>query len=127
MLSRSPLAAALAVAALAAPALANAAGDAAHGGMIFKQRCAACHVNEAGAEPKIAPNLFGVVKRKAASTGFAGYSDALKASGLTWTSDNLDVFLTAPNTKVPGTRMVISVPATQDRADLIAYLATLKR
>ncbi|QUD90650.1 cytochrome c family protein [Phenylobacterium montanum] len=85
-----------------------------------------CHVNTAGATPTAAPNLFGVVGRKAASTSF-NYSDALKASGLTWTPANIDSFITAPNKKVPGTRMVISVPAAPDRADLIAYLQTLKK
>ncbi len=114
------------IAALALPAMAQAAGDAAKGATLFKQRCSMCHVSAAGAAPIAAPNLFGVAGRKAASTSF-NYSDALKASGLTWTAANLDAFLAAPNKKVPGTRMVISVPAEQDRADIVAYLSTLKK
>ena len=122
-----PATLAVLAAALALPSLAHAAGDATKGAALFKQRCAACHVSEAGATPMAGPNLFGVVKRKAASTSFANYSDALKASGLTWTPAEIDAFLTAPNKKVPGTRMVISVPAPADRADLVAYLSTLKK
>jgi cytochrome c len=112
--------------ALAAPGLAQAAGDAAKGAELFKQRCAACHIKPPTSSVRIAPDLVGVVGRKAASTDFT-YSAALKASGLTWTPATLDSFLTAPFTKVPGTRMVISVPATQDRADLIAFLASRRK
>ena len=114
------------VAALALPGLAFAAGDPAKGATLFKQRCGVCHVNTADATPTAAPNLFGVVGRKAASTSF-NYSDALKASGLKWTPADLDSFLTGPNKKVQGTRMVINVSNPTDRADLIAYLSTLKK
>ncbi|MEI9998178.1 MAG: PQQ-dependent sugar dehydrogenase [Verrucomicrobiota bacterium] len=38
----------------------------------------------------------------------------------------LDKFLTSPPVLVPGTTMPISVSNAQDRADIIAYLATLK-
>ncbi len=113
-------------AALALPAIAHAGGDPAKGATLFKQRCGICHVSTEGAKPSIAPNLFGLVGRKAASTGFS-YSDAMKASGLTWSPAELDGFLTAPNKKVPGTRMMISVPAAPDRTDIIAYLSSLKK
>lgn len=53
------------------------------------------------------------------------YSPALKASHLTWTPDNLDKFLEAPATLVPGTRMALTVAKPAARADLIAYLKTL--
>ena len=38
----------------------------------------------------------------------------------------LDEFLVNPTTKVPGTMMLIPVPDAKTRADIIAYLATLK-
>ncbi len=105
--------------ATAAPALAQ---DAAAGGADFNQRCRTCHTGE----PKgIAPNLAGVVGRKAASTTF-NYSPALVASGLTWTPGTLDKFLTSPAKTVPGTRMLVSTPDAKQRANLITYLATLK-
>jgi cytochrome c len=101
------------------------AQDTAAGEAIFKTRCQSCHTAAPGGAPGVGPNLSGLVGRKAASTAFS-YSSALKASGLTWDRKTLDAFLTAPSQLVPGTRMVISVPDGKQRADLIAYLATLK-
>ena len=100
-------------------------GDAAAGAVIFKARCMACHVIGDGQKGVLAPNLRGVVGRKAASTDF-NYSHALSASGLTWTKPALYEFLAAPMTKVSGTRMVIAIGDPKDRADVVAYLATLK-
>ena len=104
-------------------AAANPAGNVAAGGALFKQRCAACHTVAAGQPGLLAPNLGGVVGRKAASTGFS-YSPALKASGLTWTPAEIDRFLQGPGKLVPGTRMVISIADAQQRADVIAYLGS---
>ena len=111
--------------AVEANADADAGGDAATGATIFNARCIACHVIGAGQKGLLAPNLRGLVGRKAAATGFS-YSSALKASGLTWTKANLETFLAAPGRMVPGTRMVINVGDAHQRADVIAYLATLK-
>ena len=123
----SLLALSLLLAAAAAPALAQ---DAAAGGAFFKQRCSTCHTvtpgQSPGLAPGLAPNLYGVVGRKAASTTF-NYSTALKASGLTWDAATLDKFLTSPMKLVPGTRMLIPVADAKQRADLIAYLASLKK
>jgi cytochrome c len=101
------------------------APDAAAGGELFKQRCSVCHATT-GDKPGIGPSLAGVVGRKAASTGFT-YSAALKASGLVWNPKTLDSFLTAPGQLVSGTRMVISVSDPKQRADVVAYLGTLKK
>ena len=108
--------------AAAAPALAQ---DAAAGQAIYKQRCSTCHTAPPGQPHGIGPNLAGVVGRKAASTSFS-YSDALKASGLTWDKATLDRFLSGPSKLVPGTRMVVSVADPKDRGALIAYLAGQK-
>lgn len=102
---------------LASPAL--AAPD---GGLVFKQRCQACHSVTPGAPASIAPNLAGVVGRKAASSAYS-YSPALKASKLVWTKTNLGTFLSGPQQMVPGTRMVIRVADPADRAALIEFLA----
>jgi cytochrome c len=114
---------ALAVFALIAPVAAQAQ-DATAGKAVFAQ-CTACHVYKPGQVGIAAPNLYGVVGRKAASTAFS-YSAALKASKLTWDKATLYTFLKAPQKLVPGTRMVIAVTDDTKRADLIAYLATLK-
>jgi cytochrome c len=70
--------------------------------------------------------LAGVVGRRAGSAANFGYTDALQASGKVWTPAALDRFLTAPAKDVPGTAMPLSTPSPQDRADLIAYLSTVK-
>jgi cytochrome c len=67
----------------------------------------------------------GVVGRKAGAGDFP-YTAALKGSGLTWTPETLDRFLTDPAKVVPGTAMPISLSDAKDRQDLIAYLASLK-
>ncbi len=120
-----PLAIAAVAALLAGPAFAQGApaGDAAKGATLFKQRCGVCHQTVAG-KNGVGPSLDKVVGRKAASAPGFSYTDALKASGLTWKKPVLDTFLTAPGKLVKGTAMPISTPSAQDRADLIAYLAT---
>ena len=114
---------AFAALALLAPVAANAQ-DATAGKAVFTQ-CTACHTIKPGQPGVAAPNLYGVVGRKAASTGFA-YSTALKASKLTWDKATLNTFLKAPQKLVPGTRMVVAISDDTQRANLIAYLATLK-
>jgi cytochrome c len=112
----------LSTALIASPALAQ---DAAAGGSQFKARCGACHSITPGQKAMLAPNLSGVAGRKAGSTEF-NYSPALKASNLKWDKPSLDKFLAGPMKLVPGTRMVISVPDAKQRADIVAYLSTLK-
>ena len=114
-----------AVAALAARS-ALADGDATKGQAVFKKVCAVCHTAEAG-KNKIGPSLFGVVGRKAGSVEGFNYSDAMKNSGITWTPEELDAYVTDPKKKVPGNRMPYAgLKKEGDRQDLIAYLATLK-
>jgi cytochrome c2 len=115
---------ALALAALliATAALAQPAGDAGRGKALFEDRCTLCHGEAAEGQ---GPNLKGVAGRKAGSLAGFPYSQALTASGLTWSAASLDRFLADPVTAVPGTAMPLSVPDAGERADLIAYLATL--
>jgi cytochrome c len=113
----------LSLAAGRAPALAQ---DVAAGAALFKDRCQMCHTVTPGQPPGLGPNLWSVVGRKAASTPFA-YSDALKGSGLVWNKATLDKFLAAPSKLAPGTRMVIAISDPKQRADLTAYLSTLKK
>ena len=104
----------------------RAAAAPADGDMVFRQRCQACHVIAAGKPPMVGPNLYGVVNRKAASTAFPRYSEALKTSGLTWTRANLDRYLTAPAKMVPGTKMAVALPDPAQRTAVIDYLARAK-
>ena len=105
---------------------AEAAGNAAAGAAVF-ERCAICHSNSKGAPAKIGPNLFGIVGRKAATQADFSYSTALKTSGIVWSADKLDAWIASPGTLVPGNRMAFAgIASAQDRANLVAYLATLK-
>jgi hypothetical protein len=54
------------------------------------------------------------------------YTPALQGSGLTWTAENFIKFLADPSKLVPGTAMTVTVPDENGRANLYAYLATLK-
>ena len=101
--------------------LARADGDAARGEAKF-QDCAACHRLEAGAN-NVGPSLHGVFTRKAGELADFRYSPAIKRSGIAWTPETLDKFITDPQAMVPGNRMPYAgMAAAADRADLIAYL-----
>lgn len=90
--------------------------------------CSVCHSVQKTGGPVEGPNLLGLVGRQAGSQPeFTKYSAALKASGLTWTTQNLDKFLISPMKMVPGTFMPMLIPDDKIRADVIAYLATLKK
>ena len=105
---------------------ATAAGDAVRGKTLFTQRCGICHSLNPD-EAMQGPSLGGLVGRKSGTEAhFTGYSKALTAAAITWTPATLDPFLEAPTKVVPGTMMVIANAKAQDRADLIAYLATVK-
>jgi cytochrome c len=104
------------------------AADAANGKAVFDRLCVICHATstEPGGPPT-GPTLAGVVGRKAASVKeFAMYTPALKGHNVTWNDTTLDAFLANPMTTVPGTMMVMPVSDARERADVIAYLKTLK-
>lgn len=102
------------------------AGDLVVQGRAAFAACAACHAVEAGAPSGVGPNLRGVAGRKAGSVEGFAYSDALKASGITWTESELDAFLANPAGKVPGTAMAAgAVGDAETRKAIVAYLASL--
>lgn len=110
------------LAATAAPA-----GDAALGARQFLQ-CKACHAAAPGGANAVGPNLWGIAGAKAATRPGFAYSPALKASGIVWTPEQLDAYITRPSAKVPGTKMVFAgVRDPAARRNIIAYLATLKK
>lgn len=105
---------------------AGPAGDAQRGAQAFNGQCGLCHSNSREAEAGAGPPLWNVVGRKAASAPNFGYSDALKRTGWTWEDAHLDQFLTNPSEAVPGTTMPVAVADPAQRANLIAYLHTLR-
>jgi len=54
------------------------------------------------------------------------YSTGLHQAEFAWTADNLNRWLQNPDAMVMWQQMDFRVDNAQDRADLIAYLATLK-
>lgn len=100
---------------------ASLTGDPAAGKMVFAA-CQTCHAVEAGVN-KTGPSLAGIVGRKSGSIEGYKYSPANSASGLTWTEEQLYVYLENPQRIVPKTKMIYpGLPQAQKRADVIAYL-----
>ncbi|QQO33883.1 c-type cytochrome [Bradyrhizobium diazoefficiens] len=114
----SPALAAIAIALLCAAGPAGATGNVARGQTLYKG-CADCH---SIAENGVGPMHKGVVGRKAGTVPGYDYSPDLKSSGIVWTEENLDKWLTGPQAMVPETKMFFDVPDAQDRADIIAFL-----
>lgn len=118
-----------ALAGAVAPAFAEdpAAGDPAAGAKVFR-KCQACHAIGPDAKSKVGPVLTGIIDRPAGKVEGFAYSAAMNKeaeAGLIWTPDKIGEFLTNPKGLVPGTKMTFAgLRKDQERADLIAYLAT---
>ena len=99
------------------------AGDVARGKAIWDSTCRRCHSLDAN---KIGPAHRGVVGRVAGTAPGYAYSDGVKASGITWTPETLDIWLVNPQTLIEGAKMNYRLKDPQMRADVIAYLASEK-
>jgi cytochrome c len=100
------------------------AQDAEHGKAVFKT-CATCHATDH--TDRVGPGLGGVIGRKAGTVPGFHYSDAMKESGIVWDAKILNAYVESPQKVVPGNRMPYAgLEDPTDRADLVAYLATLK-
>lgn len=112
---------------MAMPLAAQAEGDAAEGEKVFR-KCQACHQVGPDAENKVGPMLTGVVGRPVASVEGFSYSDALMelgSDGHAWTEEELSAFLEKPRDYAKGTKMAFAgLRKEEERADVIAYLAT---
>lgn len=108
---------------------ARADGDPAKGAIVFK-KCAACHEVGPDAKAKVGPPLTGVVGAKWAHVeGYAYSKTELEgaAAGKVWDVATLDAYLEAPKKVIPGGKMAFpGLKKPEDRADVIAYLATFQ-
>ena len=102
--------------------------DPKHGEVLFRA-CLKCHTATPG-EVKIGPSLAGIVGRRTGSVADFGYSSDMidfGRSGGVWDLKTLDRFLTRPRAMVGRTKMVFfGLRKPEDRADLIAYLSSLR-
>lgn len=85
--------------------------------------CRACHQIGPNAKNAVGPVLNGIVGRTAGTFPDYQYSPANKDSGLVWTAEELDKYLTSPQVVVPKTKMIFpGLKDEQKRKDVIAYL-----
>lgn len=103
--------------------------DASRGPALFAQNCRPCHSPDRGTKPDMYGmnlTLYGIIGRKSASVEGFFYSEAMKASGITWSADLIKIFITDPTIVVPETRMMFfGIPNEKDREDLVEFLKTL--
>jgi cytochrome c len=86
--------------------------------------CRACHQIGPNAKNAVGPVLNGIIGRTAGTYPDYAYSPANKDSGLVWDPDELDKYLTSPQTVVPHTKMIFpGLKDPQKRKDVIAFLA----
>jgi cytochrome c len=115
-----------AVAAMALGLSAAQAADADAGQKVFKRSCGTCHTTEPG-KNRIGPSLHGVVGRTSGAVDGFKYSEAMKNINWTWDNEHLNQYLENPKKAVPGNKMIfVGLKKEDDRANLIAYLDTLK-
>jgi cytochrome c len=92
-------------------------------GELVYAKCIGCH---SPAYHRTGPKHCGLVGRQAGSESGFTYTAALKNSGIIWTTETLDIFLTAPLKMIPGTNMGFSgISSSVERSLLIRYLSRL--
>ena len=103
-----------------------AEADPAAGKAVFQRTCENCHAVVIGVN-KVGPSLWNVIDRKPAAVPDFAYSDAMKANKQPWTAAALDTYLADPRGDLHGVKMFFKgLPNPADRANVIAYLQTLK-
>src|SRR6266436_2626179 len=90
--------------------------------------CVQCHTFNKGGANKIGPNLWGVIEENMAAVPNYQFSAAMEAhKNEKWDPDKLNQWLWRPQSLIKGTKMTFAgMPKAEDRADVIAYLETLK-
>ena len=101
-------------------------GDADRGSLIYKDACGQCHQLNPGHNKK-GPQLMNVYGAPAASLKDYDYSKALIASEWVWDAQTLDPYIADATKVLPNSKMLSDpMPDAQERADVIAYLSTLR-
>jgi len=113
-------------------------GNAEHGKKLFfsTAQCKICHSVEPN-QKRVGPSLFGVFGRKCGASTKQHYSSnyqaACEKTHFTWDEKNLDTYLEDPSAYISSlsgdhkrSPMTRETKRAADRADIIAYLKTLK-
>jgi len=104
-----------------------AQGDALAGQKIYNDACAQCHTLNPGHNNK-GPQLMNVYGAPAAALNDYAYSDALKNTHWVWDANSLDHYIADATKALPDTKMLADpMPDAKERADVIAYLSTLRQ
>ncbi len=91
------------------------------------RKCQACHSIEEGGPNGIGPNLWGIMMAAHAQRAGFNYSSAMRATAdKRWDWEAMNQWLKNPRAYIPGTSMAFAgIARPQERADLIAYMATM--
>lgn len=101
-------------------------GDADNGAIIYQDACGQCHQLNAGLNKK-GPQLMNIYGAPAAELEDYTYSDGLKTSGWVWDAQTLDPYIADAEKAMLDSKMLSNpMPDAQERADVIAYLSTLR-
>ena len=102
------------------------AGDADNGSLIYKDACSQCHQLNPGLNKK-GPQLMNIYGAPAAKLTDYTYSAGLAASGWVWDAKTLDDYIADSEKAIPDSKMLADpMPDAKERADVIAYLSTLR-
>lgn len=101
-------------------------GDADNGAIIYEEACGQCHRLNPGSNKK-GPQLMNIYGAPAAELADYDYSAALKNSGWVWDAKTLDPYIADAQKALPESKMLADpMPDESERADVIAYLSTLR-
>ena len=101
-------------------------GDADNGALIYQDACGQCHQLNPGLNKK-GPQLMNIYGAHVGELEDYTYSEGLKTSGWVWDAETLDAYIADAEKAVPDSKMLSDpMPDAKERADVIAYLSTLR-
>lgn len=102
------------------------AGDADNGAIIYEEACSQCHQLSPGSNKK-GPQLMNIYGAPAADLEDYEYGTALTSSDWVWDAETLDPYIADAQKAMPESKMLSDpMPDADERADIIAYLSTLR-
>lgn len=97
--------------------------ETANRGKVLFLRCRSCHSTDAEGRHKVGPNLNGLFGANAGAKEGFNYSEPMSSSGIVWSANTLNAFLTKPSDYIPGNRMAFAGLANEaDRIAVISFL-----